>query len=229
MKIEFDLTAVIPARLESSRVEKKVFQELSPKESLLTRKIRQLRALLPRDRVVVNTEDEDIANVAQDEGATVVFRSAEFAKGHDKTFSELIMHVIQSVETEHVCWTPFVVPFFDENEFRESFSNYAENVINGPHDSLVSVVRVSHYFWDINGPLNYCADMNHMISQDLPEWFQVTNGNYMAPLKVMRKMKYVLGENPFLDKRGHQCLIDIDTLHDLNIARAYEKVVRGQL
>ena len=56
--LDFDLMAIIPARLGSSRLEEKVFQEIAPQETLLRRKIQQLRLLLPADRVVVNTESE---------------------------------------------------------------------------------------------------------------------------------------------------------------------------
>ena len=41
--IKYDLSAVIPARLGSSRIREKVFQTIDGKETLLSRKIKQLR------------------------------------------------------------------------------------------------------------------------------------------------------------------------------------------
>lgn len=227
--IDFDITAVIPARLGSSRVEKKVFQEISPRESLMARKIKQLREILPSDRVIVNTEAEEIADVASSLGATVHYREQYYANAHDASFSEVIMHVIAKIESEHIAWTPFVVPFFDAEQFEKSFSCYSDNVINGEFDSLVSVVKLKDYIWDDRQPLNYCADKNHTISQDLPCWYRVSNGNYMAPKQVMIENEYLLGKRVFLDEREDYCGIDIDTLHDLKVARAYEMVVRGDL
>lgn len=222
--IDYDLTAVIPARLASSRVEKKVFQEIAPHQTLLDRKINQLRKLLPKDRVIVNTESHLIAEYAEKSGAQVMWRDPFYADGHRATFSELIVHVVEGLHSEHVAWTPFVVPFFDENEFRESFNAYYKNVVLGEYDSLVSVVPIKEYLWSKDGPLNYEANERHTISQELPDWFRVTNGNYMAPKERMLEWKYILGQRVFLDVRADSCGVDIDTLHDLNVARAYELI-----
>jgi CMP-N-acetylneuraminic acid synthetase len=218
---EFDLTAVIPARLNSSRLNEKVFQSVEPNETLLERKINQLRELLPAERVVVNTESEIIADHAFKNGATVHWRDPFFADGHKASFSELISHVVRKIETEHIAWTPFVVPFYDKIQFIDAFKNYENYVINGKYDSLVSVVKMKDYIWDEDKPLNYIADHRHTVSQDLPNWFQVTNGNYMAPKKTMIQKKYLLGSDVYLDVRSQCCAIDIDTLHDLKIAQAY--------
>ena len=219
--LEFDLTAVIPARLGSSRITEKVFKTLDGKESLLSRKIKQLRQILPPEKVIVNTESSKIAEHALANGATVHWRDPYFSDGHKASFSELIVHVVSQIVSEHIAWTPFVVPFFDTDQYRSSFRNYKQNVLNNKYDSLVSVVPCRDFIWDDRQPLNYKADHRHTISQDLPNWYQVTNGNYMAPKSVMLMNKYVLGQKVFLDIRDSSCKIDIDTLHDLKIAKAY--------
>ena len=154
-------------------------------------------------------------------GATIHWRDPYFSDGHKATFSELIGHVVSQIESEHIAWTPFVVPFFDADQYNASFENYKHNVLNNHYDSLVSVVPIKDYIWDEKLPLNYKADRYHTISQNLPNWYQVTNGNYMAPKSIMLKHQYVLGQKVFLDVRNHSCKIDIDTLHDLKIAKSY--------
>ena len=114
-------------------------------------------------------------------------------------------------------------------QFKRSFLAYHEKVIKGEYDSLVSVVPVKDYLWNSSGPLNYEANKNHTISQDLPDWFRVTNGNYMAPSKLMQEKCYLLGDEVYLDVVSHECGIDIDTLYDLQLAKAYELVLRKQL
>ena len=219
--IDFDLTAIIPARLGSSRITEKVFQTIDGVDTLLSRKIKQLRKILPIEKVIVNTESQQIAEHALKNGATVHWRDPYFADGHKASFSELIVHVISQIESEHIAWTPFVVPFFDSNQFCLSFNNYKDNIVNGNYDSLVSVVPIKDYIWNDLSPINYHSDHRHTISQNLPRWFQVTNGNYMAPKKIMTQQLYILGQKVFVDIREHCCKIDIDTLHDLKIARSY--------
>ena len=94
-----------------------------------------------------------------------------------------------------------MVPFFNTKQFRSSFSNYKCNVINGNYDSLVSVVPLKDYIWNETRPLNYIANHRHTISQDLPNWFQVTNGNYMASKSTMMEHRCCLVKNVFLDIR----------------------------
>ena len=218
--MDFDLGAVIPARLESSRVRHKVLQSLDGREPLIERKVRQLRAVLPADRVVVNTESEIIADLGRKAGASIIYRDSYFSDGHRASFSELIVHVVENLNFEHVAWTPCVVPFFESDDFLSSFNNYRRHVLNGCYDSLVSVVPVKSYLWSEHGPLNYEASKSHVISQELPDWYSVTNGNYMAPKTVMLDREYLLGDTTFLDVKPEICGIDIDTVVDLQIARA---------
>ena len=220
-----DLTAVIPARLGSSRVKYKVLQEVSSGESLLERKVKQLKKVLPSSNIVVNTESEIIGDIAYRQGVEVCYRDEYYARGHEATFSEVIMHVIAPIESEHIAWVPCVVPFFDEVELGESFEAYDAQVVHGNFDSLISVVTFKEYLWNDRSPLNYVATKDHTISQLLPDWHKVTNGNYMAPKTVMEKYEYLLGERPFLDVRSPKCGVDIDTLNDLNVARAMVKIL----
>jgi CMP-N-acetylneuraminic acid synthetase len=221
---KYDLCAVIPARLGSSRVERKVLQEVSPGVSLLKNKIDQLSKILPKKKIIVNTESREIAQHVEKEGVTIHFRDPYYADAHKASWSELILHVVAPIESKHIAWTPCVCPFFDEVEFLESFNNYEENVINGSYDSLVSVTSLRSYIWNNEQALNYSPNKDCTMSQGLPSWYEVTNGNYMASKELMLSYAYVLGEKPFLDIRSQKCKIDIDTITDLKLARAFNQI-----
>lgn len=226
--MNYDLTAVIPARLSSSRVKEKVFIDLGDGISLLERKIIQLRKCLPSDRIIVNTENEQIADIARKCNVVIHYRDEIFAIDHLKSFSELIVHVVEKIESEHIAWTPFVVPFLDEDCFSRAFSKYENMVINKKEfDSLISVVEVKEYFWNSTNPINYQANRNHTISQNLPQWYKATNGNYMASKKTMLKHRYLLGENVFLNIEKSHAAIDIDTFHDVDMAKSYLNILNN--
>ena len=222
--IKYDLIAVIPARLGSSRVERKVLQDITPGVSLLKNKIDQLAKVLPKKNIIVNTESREIAQHVEKEGVNIHFRDPFYADAHKATWSELIVHVVSSIDAKHVAWTPCVCPFFDETEFTESFNNYEENVIHGKYDSLVSVTSLRSYIWSDKKALNYSPNKDCTMSQGLPTWYEVTNGNYMASKELMLSHAYVLGDKPFLDIRSQKCNIDIDTTTDLKLARAFSEV-----
>lgn len=220
----YNLCAVIPARLASSRVERKVLQEIFPGVSLLKNKIDQLSKILPKKKIIVNTESREIAQHVEKEGVTIHFRDPYYADAHKASWSELILHVVAPIEAKNIAWTPCVCPFFDEVEFLESFNNYEENVINGSYDSLVSVTSLRSYIWNNEQALNYSPNKDCTMSQGLPSWYEVTNGNYMASKELMLSYAYVLGEKPFLDIRSQKCKIDIDTITDLKLARAFKQI-----
>ena len=215
---------MIPARLGSSRVDRKVLQEIFPGVSLLKNKIDQLSKVLPKKNIIVNTEAREIANHVEKEGITVHFRDPYYADAHKASWSELIVHVVSPIEAKHIAWTPCVCPFLDEIELAESFDNYEEHVINGEYDSLVSVTNLRSYIWNDEKALNYSPNKDCTMSQGLPSWYEVTNGNYMAPKELMLNYAYVLGEKPFLDIRSQKCKIDIDTTTDLKLARAFNQI-----
>ena len=122
--IKYDLIAVIPAMLCSSRVERKVLQDITPGVSLLKNKIDQLAKVLPKKNIIVNTESREIAKHVEKEGVNIHFRDQFYADAHKATWSELIVNVVSPIDAKHVAWTPCVCPFFDETEFTESFNNY---------------------------------------------------------------------------------------------------------
>ena len=61
----------------------------------------------------------------------------------------------------------------------------------------MSVNLFKEYLWDDHGPINYQANKQHTISQDLPNLYRVTNGIYMAPKKEILSKQYLLGKNPY--------------------------------
>lgn len=219
-----NLAAVIPVRMNSSRMSKKVLQELKPGISLFKNKILQLQKVLVNEDIIVNSESEILLEIADKIGVVCHQREPYYSDGHEASFSDVILEVIKNIEHEHIAWTPCVVPFFESEVFQNSFQHYRKQVIEGEFDSLVSVTKFKEYLWDIDGPLNYKADRNHTVSQDLPNYYKVSNGNYMASRKTMIAHKYILGSKPYLDIVPDKCSIDIDTYHDLQVAQAFSIV-----
>ncbi len=109
------------------------------------------------------------------------------------------------------------------SEYIRAFKKYKEYVIDKEeNDSLVTVNLVKEYFWDNKGPLNYNADKNHTISQDLPNWYKITNALYMMKKTEIMKKKYFLGKNPFMFEVPKISGIDIDEYEDYQLALAYK-------
>ncbi|PIB54391.1 acylneuraminate cytidylyltransferase, partial [Pseudomonas sp. 2995-1] len=116
-------------------------------------------------------------------------------------------------------------PLMRPEEYKEAFQSYMENVVEKKeYDSLVSVNTVKDYLWDNNGPLNYQANKNHTISQDLPDIYRVTNGCYMRDKESTMKEEYFLGEKPYKHVVGKLSGIDIDEMEDYQMAYALKDI-----
>lgn len=105
---ESPIVAVIPARGGSKRIPRKNIKPLAG-VPLIARTIATLRATSVIDRIVVTTDDDEIAEVARDAGAEVPFtRPAALADDHAAT-RPVIQHAITEIEraqgapVEHVC------------------------------------------------------------------------------------------------------------------------------
>ena len=218
----YDLAAVIPVRLGSTRVTQKALLEVgSDSISLLTWKIRQLKKIMPPENIYVSTEADVLKEIADDEGVNVHHRDPFLADGHKATFSEVIVGVVKDIPHEHIAWVTCVVPLMSPQEYMQGFREYKEFVIprTSAFDSLVSVNLLKEYFWDDEKALNYSPTKKHTISQDLPNIYRVTNGLYMAPKKLMLEKEYILGSNPYKSCVSKIAGIDIDEYEDYEIAR----------
>lgn len=222
-----DLTVVIPVREGSSRIQRKIYLPFGDGTNLLEWKINQVKAVHRPDRILVSSNSDTVRETAEKHGVQFHPRSDHLSVGHEASFSEVIYGIVKDVQTEHFAWVTVVVPLMGPEDFRSAFRAYQSRVITGPYDSLVSVNRVQEYFWTDNGPLNYRANSEHTISQDLPLYYRVTNGLYMRDVESTLRDRYFLGPRPFMFESGMLAGIDIDYYDQYEVARTllplYEK------
>ncbi|GGY79027.1 acylneuraminate cytidylyltransferase family protein [Marinobacter zhanjiangensis] len=219
-----NISVIVPVREGSSRVREKIFLPFGEETTLLEWKIEQLKQVQRPGRIFLSSNSEKVAEVARKRGVEFLPRNDYLSVGHQASFSEVITGVVKDIPTDHFAWVTVVVPLMSPDEYREGFELYLRDVVqNGTHDSLVSVNLLKEYFWDDNGPLNYRADRNHTISQDLPNIYRVTNGLYMRSREATLDEGYFLGPNPLMHKVSKMAGVDIDEYEDYQIALAMKQ------
>ena len=216
------IVAVVPVRAGSRRLKNKNMLPFEG-ESLLARKVRQLKSVRGLAGVLVSSDSDEMLAEAESLGAAVHRREARYADDRSVPFGEVVANVCGAVEADDVLWAPCVCPLTDAPQYEEAIRLYRENVPSR-NDSLVSFERLKIFLWDGSGPVNYGLGAGHVLSQDLPDLFRPTNGIFLAPRAKMAEWKYFHGPNPYryvIDKRS---AVDIDDGLDMACALAWARL-----
>jgi len=216
-----DISVVIPVREDSSRLHEKIYLPFDKDHNLLEWKVSQLRKVHRGDRIFLSSNAARVEQTAKDMGVMYLPRSEYLCDGHKASFSEVITGIVAELPTPYFAWVTVVVPLMRPAEYLKGFECFLEHVVRRrTHDSLVSVNNLKDYLWQSGAPLNYQANRNHTISQDLPDLFRVTNGLYMRSKNDTLREGYFLGKRPYMHQVGKMSGIDIDEREDYDIALA---------
>lgn len=218
--VKGSITAVIPVRAGSKRLPNKNILPFG-NSNLLVHKIRQLKQVKNIDSIVVSSDSVEMLEMAKTEGVLIHKRAIEYADDKTKTFNEVIVNIISDIDSDLIMWTPCVCPLVSPQSYNRAIEKYFEFVEKKEeNDSLVSVRLFKEYLWDEHRPLNYKLTGEHVLSQNLPDWYLITNGIYMASKELMMKNKYFLGENPYKFILSKKEAVDIDDAEDFEVAKA---------
>lgn len=214
------ITAVIPVRAGSRRLKNKNISDFNG-TNLLINKIRQLKQVDEIDRIVVSSDSDVMLEMARENGALTHKRAPEYCDEMTKTFGEVVRHVAQSVEGDHILWATCTSPLVEPALYKRAIAEYFSALESGKYDSLASFEMIKRYLWTEEGPLNYELGLKHVPSQQLPPLYIVTDGILLAPREKMIEWAYFHGTKPYrfvIDKRA---AVDIDDGLDLLCARAW--------
>jgi len=216
-------TAVIPVRKGSRRLKNKNISKFGD-SNLLEYKVKQLLKVSLITNIVVSSDCDFMLSIADMCGVKKHKRAAEYCDEKTKTFSEVVRHICEEVEGDHIIWATCTSPLVEPADYFDAINEY-EIAKNNGFDSLMSVEELKRYLWTADGPLNYELGSGHVPSQELPSLYRVTDGVLIAPRIKMIEWGYFHGVNPYkylMDKRSS---IDIDDELDLECARSWLNIL----
>lgn len=191
------IVAIIPARGGSKGIPHKNIVPING-VPLLAYSIRQAAATPAINRVIVSTDDQEIAAVAQDYGADVVARPAAIS-GDAASSESALLHVLdhfkqaEGKEPEVVVFLQPTSPIRQSDDITHALETFA--ILN--LDALFSACHVEGFTWRVKGqfvsPVNY--DPTHRpMRQDLQEHIIEENGSiYIFKPWVIRQFNSRLG------------------------------------
>ena len=220
------ILGLIPARGGSKGVPKKN-SKLLGKLPLIEYTINSVKESKLITEILVSTDDEEIAILAEISGFKPPFLRPEELAQDTSTSLEVVQHAIAFFESQNV--------FFDAvcllqptNPFREKgcIDRALEKFISSGADCLVSVLEIPHEFnphWAFepteNGLLKIATGEEEIISrrQNLPKAFHRDGSIYITKTKVIKNGS-LYGKSIAYIESNPQFHVNIDTLKDWETA-----------
>lgn len=221
-----NIVGIIPARGGSKRLPRKNIKLLAGKP-LIAYTIETALKSKYINKVVVSTEDAEIAEVSEKFGAEVIERPEELAQDTTKT-APVLVQVVEELEKNG--YKPDIVVLLQAtcpNKPVELIDGVIEKLINSSNDSVFNAfaMRCSMAMWnkDTNGKVHALYDYHtrprwQNAAEECGTVYGETGAVYAIKIDAFKKHKDFIGENPDVFTFDVE-LVDIDTLSDFERAQ----------
>lgn len=220
--------AIIPAKGGSTRLKRKNIAEIAGKP-LIAYPIENAKRSGLCERVIVSTEDREIAEIARKYGAEVPFiRPIELARD-PATISDVCLHALDRVDKEGAVYETLVIllptsPLCMQEDITEAFNIFNKN--RGQFLLSVTEFDAPPYnalcFDEDGSSLIPCfpeSEFHHTKSTECPKTFKSNGAIAIVNISALKKNRSIWG-NPLLAyTMPPERSIDIDTEFELKIAR----------
>ena len=223
------ILALVPARGGSKRIPNKNIKPLCGLP-LIAHTLRTATAANCFERIIVSTDDEQIAAVARSHGGEVPWLRSEENSGDNSSTLSAILEVLDRIEGEGGELPDALMLLQPTSPFRtiSSIHKAVDLFEQGGGEGVVSVSpATSHPYWckqvSTQGELlPFLPDVDGMMrSQDLPPVYALNGLIYLAGIDTIRKCGSLYSEHPrALVVESPEEALDIDTPFDWLVAEA---------
>jgi CMP-N,N'-diacetyllegionaminic acid synthase len=214
------ISALIAVRSGSMRVKNKNLRSFNG-SSLLELKIKQLKEIDELDQIVVNSNCDEMLNIAEDHNVKTVKRDEYFAS-NTVSMSEVFEDMANQMKSDYIMYANCTNPLVKIQTYQEAIRKFYNNC--NDHDSLVSCHDIKEFLYLDGKALNY-DPQNQPRSQDLPNIVALNFAISILSKKDMVKYKNIIGQSPFFYKLDEVESIDIDSPLDFFIAeKTYKQI-----
>ncbi len=183
------VTAVIVARKGSTRIPHKMHACIK-RETLLMRKIRQLKATPGVDEIIVGTDCLLVKDAVESAGAVFAFREAKYCDEKSSTVNEMVKDMLSKFESDVVLWAHPTNPFICDKYYSEALEIfYKKNSPDGLEKSVFCLTGHKGHFWSHDKvPLNFDPHAKiHLVAADLPLVYSQNGGIFIRSYEGMAK------------------------------------------
>lgn len=217
--------AVIPARGGSKGIPRKNIAMVAQKP-LIAWTIQAAQSSQYLSQIIVSTEDEEIARVAQQWGAKVPFLRPPELSRDDTPSIDPILHAVSWLEKQENCSPTYIMLLQPTSPLRTAYDidTAIEIAYQQQVDSVVSVTPSHHHpYWckrvTETGKLTDFLNLEKAYTrrQDLPPAYALNGAIYLVRREVLLQKKTFYTDNTYAYSMPEERSLDIDTPWDLYI------------
>ena len=216
--MENKIIAIIPARGGSKGIPRKNIRLLGGKP-LIAYTIEAALKSKYIDKVIVSTDDEEIASLVRKYGVEIIMRPTELATDEAPT-EPVVEHAVSWLE-EHENYKPEIIVLLQPTSPLRNYNHIDEALdifLNSNYNSLLSVCPSHAFIWKAreNGayPINYDFK-NRPRRQDKEPEYKENGAIYIMKYKTLMKQHRILDGKIGLYIMPEESSIEIDTEFDL--------------
>lgn len=219
------IKAIIPVRAGSQRVKNKNIKPFA-NSSLLEIKVRQMLSIKELDGVIVNSDSEEMLEIAKNLGAETVKRDKYYASS-TVSINEVYKNIAETTKADIIVYANATNPLLKN----ESVTNAIKVFLNKPteNDTLNSAHLIKEFLWQNGKPINYDLD-NMPKSQNLPDIYALNFALNIFERDYAIENSSIVGRNPLLFKLDELEATDIDNEIDFDFAEfMYKKQTESEI
>ncbi|PRR82846.1 cytidylyltransferase domain-containing protein [Clostridium vincentii] len=215
------ILAIIPARGGSKGIPRKNIKLLNGKP-LISYTIEEALKSKYIDRVIVSTDNEEIANISKSYGAECPFlRPIELAQDDSTTMDTILYNINELKEKfDYICLLQCTSPLRNAEDINKTI----ERVIETDSDSIISVCESQdNPYWTTvieQEKLKFLLINGEKIKrrQELPTTYKVNGSIYLMKTHILMSEKKLFTDNTVAYIMSQEHSVDIDTLLDFKFA-----------
>ena len=211
---DIEVCAVIVARAGSKRIKRKSLMKIN-NESLIARKINQLKSCSMINRIVLGSNSEEMLEEGRKCGAETVRRPDFYCDEDRASANDMIDNMCSLIgKPDIVVWAHCTNPLLSPKTYDDAVKTFLGN--QGEFDSLLSVVPLQEHLWGPDKkPLNYNPYAErHVPARELPVYYFQDGGIFIQPYEQMKRNRYFFGAKPYLYVIPENEFADINTMRD---------------
>jgi len=224
MKENKKILAIIPARGGSKGIPKKNVRLLAGKP-LIAYSIETALKSKYINKVVVSTDDEEIAEISKIYGAEVIKRPRELARD-DITLDIVIHHAVINIENGEDYFDVVITlqptsPLLST----ETLDRAIETLFKSDYDTIISVSDETHLYWREENR-NYVPLYKERKNRQFLSPIYKETGAFVISKREVIKEGSRIGKKLFLYKIPEKESVDIDSIQDWWIAENYVNMLK---